>query len=476
MGAASAAPSSTMKFIKREPGVGYIDSWLWLPKSHVSEVQIQATFTYEGRNGQAIDAWREEPYHFRVPRNYLKPATLSKLPFKLYDTRFRDFPRVRFDSRVTLDAKEPDKDYQRRGSEALLATYDGILCLRCGAGKTVVGLHTAAQLGVPILVTVTDEGLAEQWMEEIEDFLQIPEKEIGYIGGGKAKWAGKRICVAQVNTLARWANEDRIPPELLMHFGVVLADEAHVMGAPYFNLAIPPFHGRRWGLSATPEREDGFDTLLQYTLGHVVYTYLTPDLKPEFLFRQLPTTLNLQDKVTYENTHDSSKKLHYGMTYGYLARSNKDGRVDRIVKDVQDAMVSDRQVLVLTHSKEMTEILGARFPNAGVVNSDVKGKERRRRIRECNPVIAIMTLGKQALNKPMLDTLFLVEPFAKKGVLQQTMGRVLRKYYGKKHPMVIVFEDVYIKQLSSLCGKIRFLLSRWPAEKGGRIPYKTLKL
>lgn len=464
-----------MKYIKREPGIGYIDSWLWLPKTHVSSLQIQATFTYVGRDNMPIEAWREEIHHFRVPRNYLRMSTLSKLPFRVYDTRVRSFPTVNFTSRVVLDAYEPDKDYQRRGSEALLATQDGILCLRCGAGKTVVALHSAAQLNVPILITVTDEGLHEQWLEEIEAFLGVHPKDVGYIGGGKFDWK-RAITIAQVATLARRADEDRLPVEITHHFGVIIPDEAHVMGAPHFNNAIPPFHGRRWGLSATPDREDGFDTLLRFTIGEVVYTYLTPDLKPEFLFRQLPTTLNTEDKSTYTNTHDTRGEFHYGMAYGFLARTNKDGRTDRIVKDVRASLDAGRQVLVLTHSKEMTEILGGKFSNAGVVNGDVKGMERRRRIRECNPVIAVMKLGKQALNKPMLDTLFLVEPFAKKGMLQQTMGRVLRKYYGKKHPMVIVFDDVFIKDLAALCGKIRFLLNRWPANKGGKIPYKTLKI
>ena len=51
-----------------------------------------------------------------------------------------------------------------------------------------------------------------------------------------------------------------------------------------------------------------------------------------------------------------------------------------------------------------------------------------------------------------------------------------RKYYGKKLPMVIVYEDIFIRQLAALCGKIRFLLSRWPANKGGKISYKTSKI
>jgi superfamily II DNA or RNA helicase len=464
-----------MQFIKRLPGVGYLDNWLWLPKTHVSQTQIESAFTFEGP--KIVEAWHAEEHHFRVPRNYLAQETLEKMPFQVFDLRSRRFPRVHLKSSVVLDYKEPHKDYQRRGSAALLETFDGILCLRCGAGKTVVGLHSAAQLNVPVIITVTDEGLAEQWVEEIVAHLGVPESDIGMIGGkrakGKMNWE-HAIAVAHVQTLARRQEEGLLPPEMLNHFGLLICDEAHVMGAPYFNTAIPPFRGRRWGLSATPVREDGYDPLLRYTLGPVVYTYLTPDLIPKVYFRQLPTRLDLDNPKVVAETHDATGQFHYGMTYGYLSRERKD-RTERIVKDIQDGLDSGRQILVLTHSKDMTDVLGSYFPGAGVVNGEVKGQERRRRIRECNPVIAIMQLGKQALNKPSLDTLYVLEPFSKAGMLQQTMGRVLRLFAGKKNPLVIFFEDIGIRPMSRLCGKLRMKLNRWPAAKGGQIPHTTVK-
>lgn len=464
-----------MKFIVRKPGVGYLDTWLWLPKTHISDIQVKATFSYVTRKGELVEAWKEELHHYRVPRNFLKHETLAKLPYPVIDTRYRKFPFVEFKSNVILDFKEPTKDYQRAGSAALLDVYDGILCLRCGAGKTVVALHTAAQLNVPILIVVTDSGLAVQWQGAITAFLGIPAEEIGYIGGGKFDWK-KKICVAQVSTLAKRATEFLLPNEMLHWFGVIIPDEAHVMGAPYFNNAIPPFAGRRWGLSATPEREDEFDSLLSTTLGDVVFTYLTPDLIPTFLFRHLPTTLNYNDPIIKAGTHDTNGEFHYGMTFGYLARTNKDRRVDLIAKDVKAAVASGRQVLVLAHSREMVDLLGEAIPGSGTVHGGVKGKERDRRIRECNPVISVMILGKQALDKPSLDTLFVAEPFSKKGVLQQVMGRILRIFSGKRDPMVVIYEDPAIRELGHLCGKLRKLLNTWPANKGGRIPYEIVKI
>ncbi len=464
-----------MKFVRREPGVGYLDSWLWLPKSHVSELQIHASLSYvTTREKDVVAAWKEEAHHYKVPRNYMTMGALGHLPYPVYDTRFTDFPSVDLRSKVVLDQREPSKTYQRDGSAALLAVQDGILCLRCGAGKTVVALHTASLIKQPVLVVVTDKGLARQWMEEIEQFLGVPQSEIGRVGGdgGKFDWEHP-ITVALVQTLASRMDAGTLPPEMTRHFGVVIPDEAHLMGAPYFNTAIPPFHGRRWGLSATPTRDDGFDSLLKYTMGNVVYSYLTPDLKPMVYFRRLPTRPDFNKAVVVEATHDKTKNLHFGKLYSYFGTD--DARTDLIAKDIRDAIGEDRQVLVLSHSRAMVDALGSRFPDAGICHADVKEEERIRRIRECNPVIAIMQLGKHALNKPKLDTLFVCEPLTKSGALQQMMGRILRAFSGKKIPVVVFFEDINIRPLMLMCNKIRKALTRWPSHKGGTIMFKIIK-
>jgi superfamily II DNA or RNA helicase len=373
---------------------------------------------------------------------------------------------------VTLDAKEPSKDYQSRGAAALLGTHDGILSLRCGAGKTVVGLHAAAQLGVPILIAVDDKGLAKQWLGEIQWVLGLDLSDIGQMWGGRFDWQ-KRIAVASVQTLGSRIHSGRLPPEMTRHFGVVLFDEAHMMGAPYFNTAAPPFTGRRWGLSATPNRRDGFDSLLKYTLGPVVYSYLIPDLMPTVYFHYLPTRLNVDDPAVKGGVFATNNKFHYGKCYGYLAREDK-ARRDRIAATIQLALDAGRQVLVLSHSKDMVDLLVGYFPNGGITRGGVSDERHDYVVKNCNPVIAIMKRGKQALNKPALDTVFITDPFSSPDVLQQTMGRALRSFGGaKKDPKIVFFEDRHIRPLAALCGKLRSALARWPAHKGGRITYKN---
>lgn len=464
-----------MKFIVRDPDAAYLDTRLWLPKRYWSDAQLKRALQYYlPRTNEFLEVFEEADQHFLVPRNFLSWGAFGKLPYRVYDARFTNFPRVEFKSNVILDAREPDKTYQRDACRALLSTYDGILTLRCGAGKTVVALHAAAQVGHPILVVVSDKMLAKQWVEEIEQFLGIPADEVGRIGGDKSpfRWRDTKITVAIVNSLAMRVQDGTLPPEMTRYFGVVIPDEAHLMAAPFFNMALPPFHGRRWGLSATPTREDGFDSLLSYTLGNVVYQYLTPDLKPVVYFRKLKTTLNMSNADVRARVNDSTNALHFGRLYDYFA--SLDDRVTRIAKDVQVSLDEGRQILILTHSRAMCDALAAKLPSAGVCHGGVGEAERLRRIKTMNPVIAIMRLGKQALNKPSLDTLFVCEPFKKEAMLQQTMGRVLRSYAGKQQPAVVFYEDSEIAPMFKLCQRIRRALGNWPEHKGGRIKFKDV--
>lgn len=469
-----------MEFVERRPDHAYIDTHLWLPQMRMQPDHIRSALTFQGTPDE-LRAWDMTPHHMRVPRNFMARELLTDLPFPLVDARVVNFPKISIKSRVVLDAQDPSKTFQREGSAALLACDDGILCLRCGAGKTVVALHSAAQLGVPFIIFVANGGLAEQWIGEIKEFLEVTDEQIGRIGGAANKrkdWRDpsvwkKPICVAVVHTIAKAALENTLPEGMTRWFGLVIPDEAHVMAAPWFNAAIPPFHGKRWALTATPDREDQYDPLLKYTFGKIVYSYLTPELKPIVLFRRLDTKLNANDPVEGPEVRSVLGDLHHGKIYGFLPR-RRPKRTATIVMDIRTAIQMGRQVLVLTHSREMIEALAPHFPDAGIIHADVPSKNRVEIIKQGNPVISVIQLGKEALNKPSLDTLFLLEPTKKAGALQQIFGRILRIRTNKYRPVAIIYEDEHIGLLARMCGAIRTTLNRWPAAKGGRIEHKAV--
>lgn len=462
-----------MKLVVRRPRVAYLDSHLWLPKTHISPMQLTASLCYEVVNKDPIIAWKEERDHYVVPRNFLLPGQIQTLKYPVYDARLRSFPYVSIKSKVTLDRQSPDKTIQRDASAALLRSHDGILCLRCGAGKTVVGIHSSTLLHVPVLVMVDNLGLAEQWLEEVLDLTDLKEDDVGFIGAGKFNWE-KPFTIAVFNSLASKATKELIPPEMVQHFGLVMPDETHIVGAPWVNRAIPPFHGRRWGLSATPHRNDQYDSLLRYTMGEVVYTYLEPEQIPKVYFKRMRTIVDMKDPVVAEAVNDKTGEFHHMKLYSHFATI--DSRTKKIVSEVKQAVANGRQVLVISQSRKFVELLGELLPGAGVCHGGITNrKERQRRIRECNPVVVIAKLGKQALNKPQLDTLFVCEPFSDMNVLQQLMGRILRLYQAKQLPVVVFYDDVLVEPLRRMNMKIRRLLSRWPKNMGGRIPFTNVE-
>jgi superfamily II DNA or RNA helicase len=463
-----------MDILKRDPRKAYLSNTLALPKTDVAELQLHGALTYDlGPTKEPFRAWTVDRDHYLVPRNYILTSSLAQLPFPVVDARLRVFPRITYRSKVTLDFKNPDQSYQRDGVAALLAVNDGILCLRCGGGKSVCAIDAVQRLHTPGLILVNDAGLAEQWTEEILEFTDLKREDIGFVGNGEFIWQ-KKLCIGLVQTLASRIQKGTLPRGMVEHFGVVVPDECHTTAGPaYFNLAITPFHGRRWGLSATPRREDSFDSLLRYTIGRVVYSYLMPEMRPLIYFRRLPTTINMADKAVRKAINDCSGEEHVIKLYGYLA--TREDRTSTIIKEIKVALKQGRHILVLSQSRAMVERLGEAFPDAGVVHGGIANrKERLRRIRQQNPVIIMSRLGKQGLNKPILDTLMILDPNTKHGIIQQLIGRVQRPHVDKQQPMVVLYEDYKVDTIRGMWMKVRKLLNAWPDDQGGRLRWQNI--
>lgn len=462
----------TMDLLRKDPAKAYYRESLYLPKSYFAEEQLAAALTYDqGIGKEPFRAYKHDRHHFIVPRNFILPSSLASFPFSTVDARIKRYPRIQFQSKVVLDFKSQGGTYQRDGVAALLGCNQGVLSLRCGAGKSVCGIHAIHKLEVPGLIIVNDKGLAGQWIEEIIKFTDLKREDIGLVGNGKFDWQ-KKLVVAIAPTLAGRVRDGTLPHELVSHFGVVIADEAHQTAGPaFYHLSLTPFHGRRWGLSATPHRTDNFRSLLQYTLGHVVYKYLLPEMTPLIFFRRLPTRLNYKDPAVVDAITDVRDEVHLQKIYSYLA--TREDRTNIILKEVKAAYKQGRQILLLSQSRAMLDRIAREFPNSGLIHGDVDMNARPELIADRNPVVAISRLGRQALNKPVLDTLFVLEPYRDAGVLQQLMGRVLRPDPTKQQPLVVFYDDVNIDKMHRICMKIRSLLNRWPEDQGGRLAWKV---
>lgn len=116
--------------------------------------------------------------------------------------------------------------------DALLTTYGTSAQAGCGFGKTVCSLSMISKLSVPTIIIVHKTFLVNQWLENIQKFLIVPDKDIGIISGDTVEWdENKTITIALVQSLLA----KDLPKEFYESFGFLVLDEEHRFGASCLN-------------------------------------------------------------------------------------------------------------------------------------------------------------------------------------------------------------------------------------------------
>lgn len=333
-------------FIRRLPTKGYLDANLWVPKTYVNVEGTKKALTItsaDQHSAEVLQLFKETDTHLIVPRNYF---ALSSLPFEIVDCRPTHYTTANIISRIKLDAQRPESRTQRDAQAALLASHGGILQLRCGGGKTVIALDTSAVIRVPTLIVVPDTSLMKQWQAAIEEHLTVPDG-IGIMGTGKFVWQ-KPLVLATYHTLASRAAI--MPEEVRRWFGLVFFDEGHHVPAPTWAAAASLTYGRRFILSATPEREDGMHVVNDMHVGPVLYKNMKQELTPRIEFRRTGFRLDMTDSRTRADVNDVTGELHLGKLAGFLGRCPD--RLEYVLKTVEDLRSEGRRVLVLSNSVE----------------------------------------------------------------------------------------------------------------------------
>ena len=137
-----------------------------------------------------------------------------------------------------------------------------------GSGKTTTALNTVAELKTTCLVLVPTTALMNQWIEEIQRHLGLSRNAIGTVKGARCVWAKKRIVVAVIHNIVQKKYES----SFYDHFGMVVWDEADILGARSFSKSMFLFPAKyKLAMTATPKRRDGADKLVFDYFGEVAY-------------------------------------------------------------------------------------------------------------------------------------------------------------------------------------------------------------
>lgn len=450
-----------LSFVPKEPGKAYIADRLWLPKSvrqgdgliRPDPVKRALEFDVATQDGSTkVQMWDETTSHLICPREFLPPSEYTKYRFPFIDLR------PQFQKATFIDRVVPRDEDQRKAWDALSKNDNGIFVLACGKGKTKLALKKIAQKSVPTLVVVPDGGILAQWKESIlgnaETGLSpglLFDGELGLIQGPVFNWA-KPVTLALVTTLWKRIEDGAVPEELFRYFGLIIYDEVHQIGAPKFSLTAKPFYGDRLGLTATLKREDGLDPIYRFHIGEPFYSDLRQELIPDIYFQKTPANIPYEDSKVEGQVNVSKLRTSAGRhldsnTFRYWC--------------IRGALEQGRKILVLSHSKDQLKLFHAMFPESGLIVQETKKDERMEVLRNSRICFAIAKLGSTGVDDDQLDMLFWLTPFKSKIALQQSMGRIQRAKPGKKHPIMIVFEDTLCPPLRKMCQGIKSILKEW---------------
>jgi superfamily II DNA or RNA helicase len=322
--------------------------------------------------------------------------------------------------------------------ESCLKKDFGLLESPTGSGKTTMALYMIAQRSQPALIVVHTKELLNQWIDRIEQFLNIPKPQIGIIGSGKFK-IGAKITVAMIQTLYKKTEQ------VADHIGNVIVDECHRCPSRTFTQALTAFSAKfMTGLTATIWRRDKLSNVIFWHVGDVTGRIDKLDLL---------ASGNLCDaqvrwvETAFNTLTDTSE--YYSQV---LSELTEDYPRNRLICDTVENHQSPGIRLLLSDRKEHCQILHDTLLKENNMRSEIltgasSPKERDRIIQDlqqgrCTTLIATGQLIGEGFDLPGICAMFLTTPVKFSGRLIQYIGRALRPAPGKKKAVIFDFVDI----------------------------------
>lgn len=344
---------------------------------------------------------------------------------------------------------------QELAAKALLAHDTGVLAAGTAFGKTVLAAWLIAARGVNTLVLVNRRQLQAQWVARLSTFLNIPEKEIGRIGGGHRRLTGK-IDVALLQSLGRKGHVS----DCVASYGQVIADECHALSAPTFERVIRYAKARFvTGLSATPVRKDGHQPIITLQCGPIRHRVTAKQLSRAEPFEHVvqirPTSFRAS--LTSE---DQDAVRAFQTVCDELVVNEARNRL--ITADVLRAVEAGRSPVMLTecreHLQRLADALQNKIEHVLVLQGGMGKKQlaalqaRLLSIPDDAPRILLATgryLG-EGFDDARLDTLLLVMPISWRGRIAQYAGRLHRRHTGKHEVRILDYADLNVPLLARM--------------------------
>ncbi|MGI8788371.1 MAG: DEAD/DEAH box helicase [Pyrinomonadaceae bacterium] len=405
--------------------------------------------------------WDKRTKHFRAPaylyreiiKEFIRTKTAYEDAAKRYDS---------FDFKPKFHVSP--RPYQTESIEAWRQNERcGVIVLPTGAGKTHVATMAIEMCNRQTLVVVPTLDLMNQWYDIL---VSTFDAEIGLIGGG--------FYEIGAITVTTYASAFRHQERLGNQFGLVIFDECHHLPSEGYRyaaeFAIAPF---RLGLSATPDRADGDESLLETLVGKFVYRLEAQELAGEYLadytVERIEVDLTEAEKIAYRRERQiytdfkRSKNLPYGQEgwrmFIIKSAQSEEGRramkayreskrialgTDAKRRVLRDLLVRHRhdKVLIFTHENAAVYQISNDYLIPAITH-ETNVKERKFWLDAFNKgdVLALCTskVLNEGVNIPDASVAIILSGSGSSREHIQRLGRILRK---KEDKQAVLYEVV----------------------------------
>ena len=386
-----------------------------------------------------IDCSKEDEKYLKLPRgtyDYLESlCTINGIEIIKKDERFiGNKIKVKFNGRL--------REEQQVAIDNLLKYDNGILCAPTGFGKTVIGCKLIEERKVNTLILVNKIQLLNQWKERITEFLEV--NEVGEISS-KKKNITNIIDVASIKSL--WNNGKVL--DIAKNYGMIIIDECHHTAAYTFEQAINTGNAKYvYGISATPERENGHTPIIKMQCGDI--RYQVDSLK-------FNKNLNIPMKVIAKTSHLNfiNKNIdNYELNEINDLIAKDIIRSEKIIKDIKKEYDNGKNILVLTERLELMNYIYdklSKYTNnifkyyGGIGKKVLKNyMELTNQINENEENKIIVATGSyigEGFDDSKLDVLFLTMPISGQTRVTQYAGRLHRQDGNKKEILIYDYID-----------------------------------
>ena len=333
----------------------------------------------------------------------------------------------------------------------------GVVVLPTGSGKTYLAHMAIHECRRPTIVVVPTLDLVSQWVRSLQGAFGV---EVGIIGGGEH--------TVQPLTVITYDSAARHMEHLGNRFGLIVFDECHHLPGPVYSyiarMSAAPF---RLGLSATPERPDGGDELLEKLVGPIAYSSRVSHLAGDILapYRTIKTLVDLTDEeqTSYEVARKKylefcrRRGVRFSEPGGWLnflreTASSKQGRAafeayllqrniplksEAKSRVLEELLVRHRggRVIIFTHVNELAYRISRRFL-LPVITHQTPTRERadilERFGRGTYPAVVTSKVLNEGVDVPEANVGIIMSGSGSVREHVQRLGRLLRRGDGKE--------------------------------------------